>query len=278
MVYGTERWELIVKPFRGSGPYLASGAPKVDVVHNLTDCYTEVTVHGGWSPQLRTSISEQLQACLAEHPRAVVIDLSNLSDPEGRSASAWRTVARYAGTRGPAARVLICAAPAPLRQRLRADDPTKVTVLNSTGDAHTMLTAVPMPPSVALPLPADPMSACTGRTAAGDACSRWGLAPLSHLARLITSELITNAVGHACTGLVLQVSLRTGVLHLAVQDSSPVLPRLLTVRPYHLGQPIELPGAGLRIVDAAATAWGALTCRDGKVVWATLAASERGAA
>ncbi|MCA2218655.1 ATP-binding protein [Jidongwangia harbinensis] len=195
------------------------------------------------------------------------------------SESTWRTVARYARTRSPTARVLICACPAPLDQRLRDDGPAaQVTMVHSADEAHTVLTAVPMPPSVALSLTADPMSACTGRTAAGDACLRWGLAHLSHHARLITSELVTNAVGHVRTGLTLQVSLRTGVLHLAVQDSSAVLPRLLAVRPYHPGQPLELPGTGLRIVDAVATAWGALACHAGKVVWATLAASERGVA
>jgi hypothetical protein len=269
-------WECRMKSSDNSGPYLAAEAPQLRAVHHMTDCYTEVTVYGAWSPQLRTRAAQLLRACLAGRPRAVVIDLSDLSDPDGLSESTWRTATRYAATREPGVPVLLCAAPEPVRRRLRnGGSTTRVTLLDGTSDVPAALMTVPLPPSALLPLPADLMSACTGRTAVGDACVRWGVPGLAHRARLVSSELITNAVQHARAEPVLQVSLRAGIMYVGVQDSSPILPELLSIHPYRQGHPAETPGTGLRMVGATATAWGALPCDAGKVVWATLAAAGR---
>lgn len=105
-----------------------------------------------------------------------------------------------------------------------------------------------------------------------EACREWQLPQLTHPARLIMSELVSNAAAHAGTDMVAAVSLRQHLLHLAVRDFTTTLPRLIDHdHDGRLGSIIEQRGAGLHLVRRAATGWGALPCAGGKVVWATLA-------
>jgi len=105
---------------------------------------------------------------------------------------------------------------------------------------------------------------------AGDACLAFGVPQVMHSARLIVSELVVNAAGHAGTDIDVRVSRRGTMLHLAVQDRDARLPRLLDTEPWRPGELLEQQGMGLRMVADVATAWGALPCQVGKVVWATL--------
>ncbi len=59
-------------------------------------------------------------------------------------------------------------------------------------------------------------------------------------------------------------------LHLAVYDGDPALPQVRDPVPGPLGPSLTDRGLGLRIVGAAASAWGALPARGGKLVWAIL--------
>ena len=45
---------------------------------------------------------------------------------------------------------------------------------------------------------------------------------------------------------------------------------------YRPGELIEQRGTGLRLVQATATAWGAMPCAVGKVVWATITITPEG--
>jgi hypothetical protein len=93
---------------------------------------------------------------------------------------------------------------------------------------------------------------------------------LLHPARLLMSELVTNAVEHARSSLVATVGRRGQGLHLTVADELSTPPRLVRpIRPSpHL--PLDERGRGLQTVTAIATAWGSLPTRSGKIVWATL--------
>jgi anti-sigma regulatory factor (Ser/Thr protein kinase) len=79
-------------------------------------------------------------------------------------------------------------------------------------------------------------------------------------AELLVSELVTNAVRHAETDLILHISTTPGV-RVVVEDTSP--------------DPIEAriaavdtdAGRGLAIVDAVATAWGWESSAFGKRTW-----------
>lgn len=83
-------------------------------------------------------------------------------------------------------------------------------------------------------------------------------------ARLLVSELVTNAVLHTRSPFSVSVASGPSKLRLAVHDRTTALP-----------MPGERPsdartGRGLRIVAAVADDWGVATTSDGKTVWADL--------
>lgn len=259
--------------------FLVVDTPQVAFTNEVDDCLTEGTVRGRWDGDLRTSTSQRLRACFAETPRAVIVDLAGLSDEAGASASTWRAASRYAATHQPAIELILCSPPPAVVQRLRNSAAGRsVTVTETLGTARALVQNPSWTHRRQLTLPAQYTSGSMGRTMTGDACLAWGLGPLAHPARLIVSELITNAVEHARTDLIVAVSVRGDVLHLAVRDHHPGLPRMIDAAVYRPGELIEQRGTGLRLVQATATAWGAMPCVVGKVVWATITITPEGRA
>jgi anti-sigma regulatory factor (Ser/Thr protein kinase) len=102
------------------------------------------------------------------------------------------------------------------------------------------------------------------------ACTDWGLAHLVNVAELVTSELVTNAIKHARTGVHFEALLRGDFLHLRVRDRSTSEPRLRDE--VHAADRLAVGGHGLRLVDIYASGWGYVRSPEGKVVWATLRA------
>jgi hypothetical protein len=119
-------------------------------------------------------------------------------------------------------------------------------------------------------LPPEPLSAGAARDLVAQACDAWDLRGLLHLGRSVISELACNAAEHARTPMEVTVCRRATGLRLSVRDGDPRLPHLRDPAPAVAGGSPDHRGQGLRIVDAAATAWGAMPTRDGKLVWATL--------
>jgi anti-sigma regulatory factor (Ser/Thr protein kinase) len=98
-----------------------------------------------------------------------------------------------------------------------------------------------------------------------------GLGDFAEDAEIITSELVANAVQHACQdstgtiGVILSHAGTPAAVTVAVSDSSPHVP----VRP-------DTPaggeqGRGLQIVEALSAHWGWRREGSGKVVFAVLA-------
>ena len=84
-------------------------------------------------------------------------------------------------------------------------------------------------------------------------------------ARLVASELATNAVRHAGTAFTLSVDGRDGSITLRVRDGSRSLPSF--------GSPgiLSTSGRGLMLVSALSVAWGvSLEGGGGKSVWARM--------
>ena len=77
---------------------------------------------------------------------------------------------------------------------------------------------------------------------------------------LLVSEVVTNAVVHACSAPRLIVTVVGDRLRVEVHDGSRALP---VMQPSSLA----IGGRGLRIVDQLADAWGASITSTGKVVW-----------
>lgn len=78
---------------------------------------------------------------------------------------------------------------------------------------------------------------------------------------LLVSEVVTNAVLHARSEVVLLIQQREDVTRIEVSDASPVPPRL------HNFTAESATGRGLRLLDQLALRWGADSSGTGKVVW-----------
>ncbi|GIF15868.1 ATP-binding protein [Actinoplanes teichomyceticus] len=237
----------------------------------------EVTVCGPWDRQLSWQARAVLDKCLAEHPTGMVVDLHRLSDPRAVSAPLWLTLCAQGAALQPPIAIAVClAATAPLARRLRQLGARDWLVTYASADqARTALThRRPLIDRMHLALPPDPAAASLARSLVSDACRGWELPHLSQRGRLVASELVVNAAEHAGTDLEVIVSPRgegaATALHLAVYDGDPAMPRVRDPVPGPLGPALLERGLGLRIVAAAASEWGAMPARGGKLVWAIL--------
>lgn len=121
-----------------------------------------------------------------------------------------------------------------------------------------------------LHLGADPRSARHARRFVDETLRRWDCAGALDTVTLLVSELVTNAVIHAGSGVELSVRLLHDVVRVEVVDSDPTIPS-----PKQSGDD-ETSGRGLAIMDSMAAAWGIDPLPSGKRVWfevARLAAS-----
>lgn len=245
----------------------------VTISGDVTSAVLEVAVHGKWSRRLRADVTAGMRKCYAEHPKAVIADLHELDDPRAASVAVWLAARRAAhDTRPPVLLVLSMPPESPLAGRMhRVGAPTYLPMYDTMPRARAAVeSARPLVHLLQLRLAPEITSGSAARNLVTDACQGWGLVPLLHPARLVMSELVNNAVEHARTECLVTVSRRGPGLHLSVRDGSSQMPRLLDPMPVVPGEPLNERGQGLRLVHSAATAWGAMSTRDGKTVWAVL--------
>lgn len=255
-----------------------SGDALTDSVLAVIDADTaviELSVWGDWDRALSAHARMALDKCLAEHPAGVIVDLHELSDPHAVSAPLWLTACAQGAAMQPPVVVAVCSPPgAPLTRRLRQLGARDWMVLYATvAQARAAIAGRrPVSDRMHLALPPDPAAATLARGLVNDACRTWDVRHLCHRARLVISELVVNAAEHAGTDIEVIVSLRGSgagaALHIAVYDGDLILPRVRDPVPGPLGPSLVDRGLGLRIVNVAASAWGALPARNGKLVWA----------
>jgi anti-sigma regulatory factor (Ser/Thr protein kinase) len=94
-----------------------------------------------------------------------------------------------------------------------------------------------------------------------EALQAWNVAEVDHVAELLTSELVTNAVRHAGSPITVRAFHQPSRLRVEVEDTSSAAPTLR--RP----PPEEPSGRGLLIVDRLADEWGTDVHPGGKTVW-----------
>jgi anti-sigma regulatory factor (Ser/Thr protein kinase) len=126
-----------------------------------------------------------------------------------------------------------------------------------------------MHPARTLVLAADAGSVRRARAFVATVLAEWGLAAMAETAMLPTSELVTNAVLHAGSGIGVAVERddRRSVVRIAVTDGSRRLPRERT------GRPMASRGRGLTIVTATCDSFGVQRSSSGKTVWFELGMS-----
>ena len=124
---------------------------------------------------------------------------------------------------------------------------------------------------IALVLPGIPGSVPVARRQVRDALGMHGLGEFAQDAAIITSELVANAVQHACEdgtkaiGVILTHAGIPAAVTVAVSDCSPQVP---VRRDTPAGSE---QGRGLQIVEALSAHWGWRCGGGGKVVFAVLA-------
>jgi anti-sigma regulatory factor (Ser/Thr protein kinase) len=107
---------------------------------------------------------------------------------------------------------------------------------------------------------AEPASAGFARHFVGSVLESHGVESLD--ARLLTSELATNAVMHGRTDFTVRVALWDARMRVEVRDSNRRLPKA--------GQAVPVDatsGRGLPLVEVIAPAWGVEPLEEGKAVW-----------
>lgn len=133
-------------------------------------------------------------------------------------------------------------------------------------DITLLLTQLPPAPlAVAdLELDATPASVREGRDFLGRALAEWDCGRIADDARLLLSEILTNAVQHAQGPLRVRVRRGSAELTVEVDDRSAQLPR-----PRRAGEDEE-SGRGLALAGTLADTWGVRLMDDGKTTWFTL--------
>jgi anti-anti-sigma regulatory factor len=222
-----------------------------------------VTLRGDLALSGTVGLHTRLLKCLAEQPVSLLIDLSGLAVVENTALSVFTAVVRQAAL-WPGTPVLLCAATTSVTAQLAGGGYGRLSLYKSLGDG--LLLAGADPPLVIDELMPEPDAPRHARRLVDEACAQWSLPDLAGPASLVASELVTNAVEHAATPMTLRISRRDRYVHLAVRDGSAVEPTLR--------QPLatESGGRGLLLISSVAAHWGSMPCRDGKVVWATMAA------
>ncbi|MEV8514157.1 ATP-binding protein [Dactylosporangium sp. NPDC051484] len=229
----------------------------------------QIVAVGAWTRRLRVDLVAAVRKALIERPRAILLDLERFADADSAMAASVMLAERRGTGLDPPVPI-VAVASGGIHERLRTGGVAeRVAIYANLAEALAALADdLPPPQRTALQLQPDVLSPCAARNHVADACLAWGLVHLLHPARAIVSELATNAVEHAGTPFTVTVSRRDHLLHLAVEDGDPALPRTL---PWAGEGPSLAPrGAGLRLVASAASAWGTAPTAAGKVVWATL--------
>jgi anti-sigma regulatory factor (Ser/Thr protein kinase) len=95
----------------------------------------------------------------------------------------------------------------------------------------------------------------------------WSLSEISDDARLVASELLTNAALHAQPPIKMRLARLNSGVRLEVSDGSREMPLMVRA-----GDDV-MTGRGWTLVEALSHDWGVTPVSDGKLVWATLLAS-----
>jgi anti-sigma regulatory factor (Ser/Thr protein kinase) len=111
-----------------------------------------------------------------------------------------------------------------------------------------------------------PGAAAEARRQVRAAIRAWDLPFDQDVAVLLTSELVTNAIRHEVTGIVmLSITCSCGQLRVDVHDTSRFLPMLIDA-------PVDAEtGRGLMLVSTLSAEWGFYRTPAGKAVYFTVA-------
>jgi anti-anti-sigma regulatory factor/anti-sigma regulatory factor (Ser/Thr protein kinase) len=242
----------------------------MEIYHSTKDGCLVVALTGSIDLFSVSVVQRTLRKDLADQPDALICDLSGVDRLDPVCATVFATVINHPSSRWPTTGFALCSAQPPVAEVLnRLRVPDFLQLYHGVEEALEAVCARPpylrdellVAPTLSTPAAA--------RAFVQQVCHSWALdspdATLIDRAVLLANELVTNAVIHANTDLVLRLELRDDRLNIAVHDGSPRLLRAVASDPHAPG------GRGLWLVEQLAHAWGVSRHPDGgKVVWCTL--------
>jgi anti-sigma regulatory factor (Ser/Thr protein kinase) len=211
-------------------------------------------------PQLRRALDKHL----ADRGR-VLVDVSALT-VSWRSAVEVFPTALAATTGWPAARLVLFGAATGGPLGAAAPLSGSVHVAGSEAAAVRLLDVRPRRLSRRTELACEPEAAKWGRLLVDAVWEDWDITDIEvHAARMVVSELVSNAVLHARTSSAVTVTLTDRDLWIGVRDHCPG---------HGPAVPETLPGGsgalGMVLVAGLCRSWGVSAHDDGKTVWASI--------
>ena len=210
-----------------------------------------------------------IQLALADGPRGVVCDLSDVPREAEPGAVEWLALAGRHVRDWPGIPVAVACPDQRVREALSAHPlGRQLRVTTSVPLAVSGVLATPTPVVERLHLSPHPTAPRASRDFVTRILLGWELGPLTPSVCLVVSELVTNSTMYAGSDIAVSVAWSLEAIRLTVRDRSPELPR---PRKSRLG----LHGRGLTIVAGVSRSFGVLpTAEGGKVVWAVFDAHE----
>jgi anti-sigma regulatory factor (Ser/Thr protein kinase) len=240
------------------------------VAPDLANGVIMVELHGVLSVQSAPTARAVLLKCLVQGPDAVIVDVADLKVEQRSHLTVFPAAVRSHG--GPHTALLLCGASEQLSRSMRggvlggvrtyADRDLALAAAAAARGTGARRTALRLGPTPSAPTRA--------RQFVTDTCRDWDLDDLRGPATLVASELVSNAVQHAGTDMVIRVAHRGDHLHLSVSDGSRTPPRVPGTRSNGV---LTDRGRGLHLVSVYTSAWGSNVSADGKTVWATMRAT-----
>lgn len=240
------------------------------VQHDLARDVSTATFAGDLTLTSVPIVRSTVLKAMADCPSAILVDLREVRVSSPVALTVLPAVAQRRDFL-PDVSVLVCLSPeamtGPRERAALGDLPVYSSASAALGAAaearrHMLQTAFSSPVDLRAP--------GNARRMVRDICAQWGIAQLTHIAQLVVSELVTNAIRHAGTDIDVELLLRGDFLHLRVHDRSTAAPRrhAETVA----ANAARTGGRGLHLIDVYASGWGHVVGTGGKVVWATLRA------
>jgi hypothetical protein len=206
-----------------------------------------------------------IQRALAEGPRAVVCDLSDvLEDAEPMAVELLATAGRHVRD-WPGTPVAVACPDPRVRDALVAHSlGAHLIVTESLFSAMSAVLANPTPAIERRQLAPHPTAPRASRDFVTRTLLDWRLGRVIPFASRVVSELVSSSSIDAGTDIELSVSWDRGSLRLAVRDHGPALPDQRASAP-------DLHARGLTVVAGLSRTFGVIPTADGgKVVWAVL--------
>lgn len=218
-----------------------------------------VRVRGLLSLRTAPDLRNVLLKAAAEQPRGLVCDLTDAAATR-EGLTVLHLVADQVADWPSSPLALVASAPPLLDQLARLGLSSRMPVVADLAQAAAALRHSPRLLLASTQLPPTVDAPAVSRAFVAAALTRWRADGIVEGARWVVSELVTNAVVHARTEMIVRVSLTGRRVGLSVADHG----QAGSVR-------MDADSWGLRVVGQLARTWGVLPrLGDGSVVWVVL--------